>query len=117
MARQEAIAKENKYQDVDSWNKKGKLNEGAEIEGYYIDKDEFETKYGKMVIYIIEQLDGSLMKVIGQTDIKNKFDNIPMGSHIWITFAGLVETSRGAKKSYKVEYDPEDKKEIKQDAE
>lgn len=112
MAKKEAISKVGKYQDLDTWNKKGSLQEGASLEGYYIDKDEFDTKYGKMVLYILEQKEGGLIKVVGQTDLKSKFDSIPMGSYVWIEFVGLVETSRGAKKAYKVEYDDEDKKEV-----
>ena len=33
---------------------------------------------------------------------------IPKGAKVWITYDGLTETKRGAKKSYTVEYDDED---------
>lgn len=109
--RKTAESKAGKYTDLDTWNKKGELTEGDSLEGYYIDSEAFETKFGEMIIYIIEKLDGTRIKVTGQSDIKSKFTDIPVGSHVWISFAGLTETKNGAMKSYTVEYDDEDKKE------
>ena len=110
MAKKTAISKASKYADCNTWNEKGKLNANDTIDGYYVDKEEFTTKYGDMVVYIIETADGELVKILGQTDIRAKFGEIPMGCHIWVTFEGLTETSRGAKKTYKVEFDDEDQK-------
>lgn len=112
MARKTAESKAGKYSDLDTWNKKGELNEGDELEGYYVDRDEFNTKHGEMVIFVIKKLDGTCIKVTGQTDIKSKFEDIPAGSHVWIKFDGLMETKNGAMKSYTIEYDDEDRKEI-----
>lgn len=100
-----------KYTDLDTWNKKGDLAEGDTLEGYYVDKEVFDTKFGSMVVYIVERLDGTKVKIAGQSDIKRKFDVIPAGSHVWITFDGLTETKNGAMKSYTVEFDDEDIKE------
>lgn len=109
MAKQEAISKASKYADCPTWNEKGKLNAGDMIDGYFVDKEEFTTKYGEMSVYIIETKDGNV-KITGQTDIRAKFESVPMGSHVWVTFEGLTETSRGAKKTYKIEFDDEDQK-------
>lgn len=111
MARKTAEAKAGKYSELDTWNKKGDLKEGDNLEGYYVDKDTFNTKFGEMVIFVIEKLDGTLIKVAGQSNIKNKFEDIPEGSHVWIKYAGLTETKNGAMKTYDIEYDDEDKKE------
>ena len=110
--RKTAESKSGKYADIDTWNKKGELTEGDALEGYYVDREVFNTKFGEMIIYVVERLDGSRIKVAGQSDIKSKFENIPMGSHIWIIFDGLTETKNGAMKSYTIEYDDEDVKEI-----
>jgi len=113
MARKVAESKAGKYQDLDTWNKKGQLKEGDFLEGYFVDKEEFTTKHGDMVVYIIAIEKNSLVKIVGQTDIKNKFDEIPMGSHIWVEFKGLTETKNGAMKTYEISYDDEDIKELK----
>ena len=112
MARKTAESKLSKYSDLETWNKKGALKEGDELEGYFVDKEEFNTKYGDMMVIIIEKLDGSKIKVTGQSDIKNKFTDIKLGSHVWLKFAGLTETKNGAMKTYEIDYDDEDVKEI-----
>lgn len=108
MARKQAVSKQSKYSDLKTWNEKGQLKEGDSIDGYYIDKEVFTSKYGEGVIFILLLNDGKMIKVMGQTDIKNKMEDVPEKSHVWIKFAGLVETSKGAKKSYEIEYDDED---------
>ena len=109
--RKTAESKVGKYADLDTWNKKG-LNEGDSLEGYYIDKESFNTKFGEMIVYIIERLDGTQIKIAGQTDIKSKFEDIKLGSHVWVTFEGLTETKNGAMKAYTVDYDDEDVKAV-----
>lgn len=109
--RKTAESKVGKYADLDTWNKKG-LQEGSILEGYYIDKETFNTKYGEMSIYVIEQLDGTKIKIAGQTDVRGKFEDIKLGSHVWVTFEGLSETKNGAMKSYTIDYDDEDVKAI-----
>ena len=108
MARKTAESKAGKYSDLDTWNKKGNLKEGDSLEGYYIDSDTFNTKHGEMSIYVIQKLDGDKIKITGQTDIKSKFDEIKIGSHVWISFVGLTETKNGAMKTYTIDYDDED---------
>ena len=44
MARQELESKASKYADIDTWNKKGEIKEGDELEGYLFDRDSFDTK-------------------------------------------------------------------------
>ena len=70
-----------------------------------------------MYIYVIKKLDGSLVKIVGQKNIVSKLDeSVELGTHIWITFDGLVETANGAMKNYKIEIDDEDKIEVEQNA-
>lgn len=114
MARKKAESKQGKYQDLDTWNKKGELKEGDNLEGYYVDREDFNTKHGEMTVFIIAKAQNDLIKVVAQTDIKGKFEDIPMGSHVWLTFKGLTETKNGAMKTYEVEYDDEDTKELKE---
>lgn len=112
MARKTAEAKASKYSGLDTWNKKGEIKEGDTLEGYYIDREEFNTKFGDMVVFIIEKNDGQLIKVTGQADIKGKFEDIPRGAHVWIEFKGLTETKNGAMKTYQIDYDDEDIKDV-----
>lgn len=112
MARKTAESKMGKYADLETWNKKGVIKEGDELEGYYADKEEFTTKFGEMLIIVIEKLDGTKVKVTGQSDIRNKFQDIPMGCHVWIKFDGIEETKNGMMKKYVIDYDDEDKKEL-----
>lgn len=113
MAKKELESKAGKYADLDTWNKKGSIKEGDSIEGYLYDRDSFNTKYGTMYIYVIEKLDGTKVKVVGQKNIVSKIDeDVKIGTHIWIRFDGLVETANGAMKNYKIEIDDEDVKEI-----
>lgn len=117
MAKKELESKAGKYSDIETWNKKGVIKEGDTLEGYLFDRDSFQTKYGTMYIYIIKKLDGTLAKVVGQKNIVAKLDDsIALGTHIWITFDGLVETANGAMKNYKIEIDDEDVIEVKHDA-
>lgn len=113
MPRQELESKAGKYADVDTWNKKGEIKEGDELEGYLYDRDSFNAKYGTMYIYVIQRLDGSLIKVAGQKNIVSKIDDsVKIGTHIWFKFTGLVETANGAMKNYKIDIDPDDVKEF-----
>lgn len=110
MARKEAKASSSDYIGMPFWNAKGNLNEGDQLEGYLIDKEEYTTKFGETTSYIVEKLDGEKVKVAGQADIKAKLANVPMGSHIWVEYMGLTETVRGAKKTYTIDFDDEDVK-------
>ena len=111
MAFKKAESKLGKYADLATWNKKGEIKEGDSIEGYYVDSETFTTKHGEMTIYVIETSE-ALVKVTGQTDIKNKFAEIPLGCKVRLTFQGIVETKNNPLKSYEVEYDEEDKTEL-----
>lgn len=107
MAKKTAVSKVSKWIDVPFWNEKGKLNEGDTLSGYYIDKEEYTTKFGDTSCFIVKAED-TVYKLSGQADIRSKFAEIPMGAKVWVTYDGLTETKRGAKKSYTVEYDDED---------
>ena len=113
MARKTLESKAGKYADLEAWNKKGSIKEGDSLEGYLYDRDSFNTKYGTMYIYVIEKLDGTKVKIVGQKNITSKIDDtIKIGTHIWITFNGLVETANGAMKDYQIDIDDEDIKEF-----
>lgn len=109
MARKTLESKVGKYADLPTWNKKGELKEGDTLEGYFYDRDTFNTKFGIMVIYVVKKLDGSLVKVTGQKNITSKIDDqIPLGVHIWFTYKGITETANGNMKEYAIDIDPED---------
>lgn len=113
MARKTLESKAGKYSDLETWNKKGQIKEGDELEGYLYDRDHFTTKFGEMYIYVIKKLDGKLVKVVGQKNITSKIDeNIPLGVHIWFKFVGLTETANGAMKEYQIDIDEEDRIEV-----
>lgn len=113
MARKTLESKAGKYADLKTWNKKGEIKEGDELEGYLYDRENFTTKYGEMYIYVIKKLDGELIKVTGQKNITSKIDNeIPLGVHIWFKFVGLTETANGAMKEYQIDIDDEDRIEV-----
>ena len=107
--RKKAEPKINKYVDAPTWNEKGKLATGDSIDGYLLSIDKVATKYGDMYVYPVETATG-VQRVIGQADIRNSITENMINCHIWITFDGLVETKNGAKKSYTVEFDDEDRK-------
>ena len=107
MAKKTAESKVSKWIDVPFWNEKGKLNEGDTISGYYVDREDYTTKFGDTSCYILKT-DDAFVKLAGQADIRSKFDQVPKGAKVLVTYDGLTETKRGAKKSYTVEYDDED---------
>lgn len=107
MAKKTAESKVSKWIDVPFWNEKGKLNDGDTISGYYVDREDYTTKFGDTSCYILKTDEG-FVKLAGQADIRNKFEQVPKGAKVWVTYDGLTETKRGAKKSYIVEYDDED---------
>lgn len=107
MAFEKAESKVGKYSDVETWNAKGKLHEGDQVEGYYIDKETFNTKYGEGNTFIL-QTESGLVKLMGQSDIKNKFEDIPLGARVRVTFTKIVETKNGAMKEYEVLFDRDD---------
>lgn len=104
MARQEAIAS---YDDSEVWNKKGEISVGDKLEGFYIEHQTFTSKFGEGDAYIILCEDDVKKKIMGQADIRRKFEQIPVGSYVWVEFVGFTETKNGAMKEYKVEFDPD----------
>lgn len=104
MARQEAIAT---YDDSEVWNKKGEIQVGDKLEGFYIEHQTFTSKFGDGDSYIILCEDDKKKKIMGQADIRRKFEQIPVGSYVWVEFIGFKETDNGAMKEYKVEFDPD----------
>lgn len=105
--RKKAESTLSKYIDAPLWNKKGERKQGDSIDGYLLAIEKIETKFGDMKMYILKTESG-IVKIAGQSDIRNKIVPEMLNCHIWITFEGLVETQTGAKKSYNIEYDDED---------
>ena len=95
MARQEAIAS---YDNSEVWNKKGEISVGDKLEGFYIEHQTFTSKFGEGDVK---------KKIMGQADIRRKFEQIPVSSYVWVEFTGFKETDNGAMKEYKVEFDPD----------
>ena len=97
----------SKYIDSPTWNKKGELKEGDEINGYLVAIETPVTKFGKMKVYVLKTENG-FVKINGQSDIRNRIVEECINCHLWVKFNGLVETQNGAKKSYDVECDFDD---------
>lgn len=92
-----------------TWNKD--LTAGATLEGIYVKKETFESKYNKdkpAEKYIIKTKDGEMMGVFSSASLLAQFKNVPEGAYVWITYKG-EETSRNGRpvKVYEVEYDDE----------
>lgn len=116
MAYKTAESKVGKYVDVAIWNgKNAGLKAGDVVEGEIVDVEQFATKYGEMITFILGKEDGTLIKVTGQTDIRNKMQDVEdnrakagkslIGTKVRLTYNGLTETANGAMKTYTVEYD------------
>ena len=105
--RKKAESTLSKYIDAPLWNKKGELKQGDSIDGYLVTIEKIDTKFGGMKVYILKTKSG-IVKIAGQSDIRNKITEEMIKCHLWITFDGLVETQNGAKKSYSIDYDDED---------
>ena len=88
-----------------TWNKD--LEKGATLEGVYIKKEIFESKYGESTKYIIKAGDKD-MGVFGSASLDRQFKNIPEGAYVWIEYRGEVTSKNGRPvKEYIVEYDDE----------
>lgn len=104
MARQEATAT---FDNFEVWNKKGEMSVGDKLEGFYIDRQTFTSKFGEGEAYVVLCEDDVKKKVMGQADLRRKFEQIPVGSYVWLEFLGFKETDNGAMREYKVEFDPD----------
>lgn len=91
---------------TETWNKD--LTAGAALEGRYIKKEIINTQFGESKKYVIETDDGKKMGVFSTASLARRFNNVPEGSYVWITYKG-EETSKNGRpvKVYEVEYDDE----------
>lgn len=92
---------------IETWNKKGELKQGDKLEGRYVRSENFSTKFGEAISFIIVTEEGVELSLMGQANIRAKFKNIPVGSYVWIEYTGIVDTKNGAMKEYQIEFDEE----------
>jgi hypothetical protein len=91
-------------------SKTGKENP-LSVEGYYVRKDKFQTKFGLKDVYTLANKDGEI-SVLGGTNLHQQFQHqkCKLGRYTWIT--DLQETKPMDKgnpmKLYRVEQNPED---------
>lgn len=85
----------------DSWDKEGELH------GNYVEmKQGVGAHYSN--VYIINTEGDTMVQVWGSTVLDNKFQEIPIGSEVWITCLGETVSKKGTKYvDYSVEYDDE----------
>ena len=91
---------------TETWNKD--LNPGDKLEGVFVKTEQFENEFGKTEKYVIETSDGKKMGVFSSASLSRQFNNVPVGSYVWIEYKGK-ESSKGGRSVnvYVVEYDDE----------
>lgn len=95
------------YTQTTTWNVKD-LAVGSKLEGDYIDKETFTNNFGERIKYVIKGLDGVEYGVYGSAVLNRLFNNIPVGSHVWIEYKGEGQSKTGRTvKLYDVEFDPD----------
>ena len=93
-------------ESTEIWNKD--LNVGDTLEGVFIKTEVFDGKFGETEKYVIEKEDGNKLGVYSSASLERQFNNVPVGSYVWITYKG-EETSKNGRpvKVYDVDYDDE----------
>lgn len=84
-----------------TWDKQGELN------GNYVEK---KTNVGthQSNVYIINTEGDTMVQVWGSTVLDGKFEDVPLGSEVWIECLGETTSKKGTKYvDYSVEYDDE----------
>ena len=100
-----------------TWNGKD-LKVNDVVEGFYIGSHSYTSNYygqeKENIVYELLCEDDVQMQVKGTADIKRKFQSIPVGCLVRITYLGEKRTERGNNmKEYKVEFDSDTKTEVK----
>lgn len=91
---------------VPTWNKN--LEMGATLEGYFVKKEIYQSKFGPTEKYIIEKPDKTRVAVYSSASLQSQFSNIPELSYVWIAYKG-EETSKSGRpvKAFDIDYDDE----------
>ena len=94
------------YIETEAWNKS--LQPGDTLEGYYVQTEIFDGKFGETTKYVIKTDEGKYYGVYGSASLDRQFKNIPEGCFVWITYRGEEPTKNGRTvKVYDVDYDDE----------
>lgn len=89
-----------------TWNKN--LNAGATIEGFYIKREVYNSKYGETEKYVIETKEGEKYAIFASASLASQFANVPEGSYVWVEYKGEEQSKNGRPvKVYSVDYDDE----------
>ena len=94
------------FEKTTTWNTN--LSIGAQLEGVYEYKDEFDGNFGHTTKYVVKAQDGTKYGVYGSASLNRQFSKIPEGSYVWLEYTGETTSQNGRiVKTYKVEYDDE----------
>lgn len=102
MARERKRGGEVKSDFAEPWEP----GDGEEISGIYIGFDNVPTKRGDKDHFKSHriQIEGKDVPIgISGAMIDRKMAQIPVGTFVWITFLGMVDTNNGEAKDYRVE--------------
>lgn len=95
-------------ESTQTWNKD--LEKGATLEGIFIKTEIVDSKFGdgKSEKYIIEDNNGEKWGLFASASLIRQFENIPVGSYVWVEYKGEETTKSGRPvKVYSVDYDDE----------
>ncbi len=94
------------YEKTTTWNTN--LAVGDKLEGVYLSKEKFEGDYGLTIKYIVQAGDGTKYGVYGSASLNRQFEQIPVGSYVWLEYTGETTSTKGRiVKTYNVDYDDE----------
>lgn len=94
------MARKTAGQGGDSWDKKGELH------GHYYQQKSDVGVHNSKVYMILDMETDKPVQVWGSTVLDTKFQEIPLGSEVWIECLGETTGKRGSKYvDYTVDYD------------
>lgn len=97
------MARKTAGQGGESWDKEGELH------GYYYQHKENVGIHQSNVYMIVDSETDKPVQVWGSTVLDNKFQEIPLGSEVWVTCEGKKKSKSGTSYTdYNVDYDDED---------
>ncbi len=77
--------------------------EGEMLEGIYKGHDEVTVKNRSFRSYRVQNEDTKEFFGVAGGMLKNAIERVPVGTYVWITYKGMVETENGPAKDFEVE--------------
>jgi hypothetical protein len=91
------------------WNTQD-IQVGDTIEGFYVDSHKSNFADDTATYYVILSKDDTKMDIKGTSGIESKFQEIPVGSYVKVTYKGKLKTKSGRfMNDFEVMYDPDKK--------